>query len=249
MLLLGLYLPKALEFFDTIPCCASTRTCSGTVIGELSVDSVIVGALSLENTTFGRVIVEPGPLSEWGAPVMDGILGLAFPIIAMPLLSMLDGPFDEMMKRKLLPADIFSVYLSSVMNDSSSFVEFGAVDATYYTPPLITVPQDALQPVLGYWCTSVTGIKVGNTLQPGTTNVIGVIDTGTSLIAGPPDVVNPIIAQVRSGTHRVEWSVHSMEDPVVQSHWSPPLRNCVLNLSVKPLVKPAHTPPVGRHDR
>ena len=31
-------------------------------------------------------------------------------------------------------------------------------------------------------------------------NVIGVIDTGTSLIAGPPDVVNPIIAQINAST-------------------------------------------------
>ena len=92
------------------------------------------------------------------------------------------------------------MYLSSTFNDTSSFVAFGEVDPASYTPPLITVPQDPSQPLLGYWCTSVTGIKVGNTVQPGTTNVIGVIDTGTSLIAGPPAVVNPIIAQINATT-------------------------------------------------
>jgi hypothetical protein len=85
----------------------------------------------------------------------------------------------------------------------SSFVAFGEVDVgntpTHYTPPLLGAPQDALQPALGYWCTSVTGISVNGVVQPGTTGgIIGVIDTGTSLIAGPPDVVNPIIAQVNA---------------------------------------------------
>lgn len=80
----------------------------------------------------------------------------------------------------------------------SPAIAIAQVDPTSYTPPLITVPQDPSQPLLGYWCTSVTGIKVGDTVQPGTQNVIGVIDTGTSLIAGPPAVVNPIIAQINA---------------------------------------------------
>ena len=35
-------------------------------------------------------------------------------------------------------------------------------------------------------------------LSAGTTGVIGVVDTGTSLIAGPPAIVNPIIAQINA---------------------------------------------------
>jgi hypothetical protein len=182
---------------------------SGTVIGELDEDTVALGGLALAGAAFGRVTVEPGPLSEWGAPLFDGILGLAYPVIAMPLLSFLPGPVDYMMQRKLLPRNVFSVFLSSVANDSTSFVAFGAVDdsgaapgspASHFTPPLVTVPQDPLQPVLGYWCVGVTAIKVGGEGQPGTVNagLIGVVDTGTSLIAGPPAVVNPIIAQVNA---------------------------------------------------
>eukprot|EP00455_Lapot_gusevi_P004392 TRINITY_DN11824_c0_g1_i1.p2 TRINITY_DN11824_c0_g1~~TRINITY_DN11824_c0_g1_i1.p2 ORF type:complete len:150 (+),score=35.34 TRINITY_DN11824_c0_g1_i1:157-606(+) len=57
-----------------------------------------------------------------------------------------------------------------------------------------------MQPELGYWCVSVNAIKVGSTVQPGTSGIIGVVDTGTSLIAGPPAVVNPIIAQINAST-------------------------------------------------
>lgn len=178
---------------------------SGTVIGELSQDTVTVGGLALTQVDFGRVVVEPGPLSEWGAPTFDGILGLAYPIIAMPLLSFLPGPFDVMETRKLLPQDLFSVYLSNTINDSTSFVAFGEVDdaaKAHFLPPLINVPQDPLQPELGYWCVGLNAIKVGGVGQPGTVNagLIGVIDTGTSLIAGPPNVVNPIIAQINASS-------------------------------------------------
>ena len=172
---------------------------SGTVFGTLSMESVEVGGLTLPHTNFGRVTQEPGPLSEWGAPVFDGILGLAYPIIAMPMFSFLPGPFDEMMSRHLVPHNYFSVYLSSVENDTKSYVAFGDIPAGNHDPDtMVTVPMDKMQPELGYWCVSVTGIKVAGQTQPGTSGIIGVVDTGTSLIAGPPAVVNPIIAQVNA---------------------------------------------------
>jgi saccharopepsin len=173
---------------------------SGTVYGTLSIDTIHVGGLPLPNTTFGRVFSEPGPLSEWGAPVFDGIMGLAYPVIAMPMLSFLPGPFDEMMTRNLVPQPLFSIYLSSHENDTSSYVAFGDIPTTNYDGALVEVPQDALQPELGYWCVSVKSINVAGVPQSGTQNVIGVIDTGTSLIAGPPAVVNPIIAQINAST-------------------------------------------------
>ena len=67
-------------------------------------------------------------------------------------------------------------------------------------PAPSTIAAPPLPPRRSYWCTSLTAIKVGGVGQPGTVNagLIGVIDTGTSLIAGPPAVVNPIIAQVNA---------------------------------------------------
>jgi hypothetical protein len=167
-------------------------------LGTVSTDTVEVAGIALPKTPFGRVYAEPGPVDEWGAPVFDGILGLAYPIIAMPILIFLPGPFDEMVSRKIVPKPLFSVFLSSVENDTSSYVAFGEIPHENYEGSLITVNQNAMQPELGYWCVSVTGIKVGNQVQPGTSGIIGVVDTGTSLIAGPPAVVNPIIAQVNA---------------------------------------------------
>lgn len=190
-------------FWNSCPCLSCSLLLpygSGTVLGTLSTDTVTIGGVNLPNTSFGRVYEEPGPLSEWGAPVFDGILGLAYPIIAMPMFSFLPGPFDEMMSRGIVTENLFSIFLSSVENDTSSFVDFGEISHEHHVGELITAPQDAMQPELGYWCVSVTGIKVGSTVQPGTSGIIGVVDTGTSLIAGPPAVVNPIIAQINASS-------------------------------------------------
>ncbi|CUG91785.1 asparate peptidase, putative [Bodo saltans] len=190
-------------FYNSCPCLSCSLLIpygSGTVMGTLSTDTVVIGGVNLPNTSFGRVYAEPGPLSEWGAPTFDGILGLAYPIIAMPVFSFLPGPFDEMMSRGIVSQDLFSIFLSSNENDTTSFVDFGEVSHEHHTGEFITAPQNSMQPELGYWCVSVNAIKVGSTVQPGTSGIIGVVDTGTSLIAGPPAVVNPIIAQINAST-------------------------------------------------
>jgi hypothetical protein len=62
--------------------------------------------------SFGQITQEPGPDFDDG--FFDGILGLAYPVIAMPLASFLPGPFDNMMTMGIFAKNIFSVFLSSV---------------------------------------------------------------------------------------------------------------------------------------
>lgn len=169
---------------------------SGTVIGKLANDTVTVGGLALpaDATPFGEVIAEPGQAFNDG--FFNGILGLAYPIIALPLESFLPGPFDVMIKEKLLPEDIFSVYLSSTWNDSTSAVIFGGVDTSLFTGALTTIAFDPLQPLLGYWCVTLQEMTINGVVVKGTTNAIGVLDTGTSIITGPPKWFGPVIAQI-----------------------------------------------------
>lgn len=57
------------------------------------------------------------------------------------------------------------------------------------------VPFNPLQPLLGYWAITVNTIAVNGVVSPTYgTNVIGVVDSGTSLICGPPAQINPMIA-------------------------------------------------------
>lgn len=148
---------------------------SGTVFGALANDTVTWGPYSLPGAPVGLVSVEPG--ADFDDGVFNGILGLAYPFLAMPLLSYLPGPFDLLLASGVLPAPQFSVYLSSVNNDTSSALILGGTDARYFTGPLHTVPFNPLQPALGYWAVTVTSIAVNGATTNACNDCIGVVDT------------------------------------------------------------------------
>jgi hypothetical protein len=119
----------------------------------------------------------------------------AYPVIAMPLLSYLPGPFDLLMASHQLQRNAFSFYLSSTLNDTSSAMVIGGVSQQYYRGNFTTVPFNLLQPLLGYWAITIESISVNGQVQTAAcSNCIGVVDTGTSVIAGPPAYFNGIIA-------------------------------------------------------
>lgn len=124
--------------------------------------------------------------------------GLAFPVIAMPLLSFLPGPFDNLMASHTFQRNVFSFYLSSkpVGNDTSSALVLGGVNSKYYTGNFTTATFNAVQPLLGYWAITVDKMMLNGAVIDGTTGAIGVVDTGTSVICGPPKYMDAVIAQV-----------------------------------------------------
>lgn len=169
---------------------------SGTVFGFLGNDTVNVGGINLPAsvTPVGQVTVEPG--ADFDDGYFDGIVGLAYPVIAMPLLSMLPGPIDIMMQMHLLQKNQFSVYLSSTPNDTSSALVLGGIDNQYVNGTWTTVPFNIMQPLLGYWAITVDTIKINGRDTGACSSCIGVVDTGTSIITGPPAQMDPIIAKL-----------------------------------------------------
>lgn len=76
-----------------------------------------VGPYSIPSTGLGEITVEPGDdFTEGG---FDGLLGMAYPIIAMPLGSAPVAPFDRLMSMGVLPRNQFSFYLSSKDGDGA----------------------------------------------------------------------------------------------------------------------------------
>lgn len=52
--------------------------------------------------------------------------------------------------------------------------------------------------MFGYWLITIASVEVNGVVQPSAcSDCLGVVDTGTSLITGPPTYMDPIIAQVR----------------------------------------------------
>lgn len=172
--------------------CASNYSCflflpygSGTAFGSLSQDTFALGGVVIPSLDFGRIWAQPGSVSSWGGPTFDGILGLAYPIIAMPVGSMLPGPFEVMFARGILPEKLFSVYLSHTTNSSDSYIMFGAIptDTHFSGGTRVTASMPIAQLLFGYWMTDLTGISVGGKQQNVGPAGYAVIDTGTTLLA------------------------------------------------------------------
>lgn len=168
---------------------------SGIVYGKLARDVTHVAGYAIPNQVFGEMTVVNGNGSFAEAP-FDGILGLAYPIIAMPIPNGPAPVFDNLMAAGVLPKHQFFTYLSSTPGDAESVLVFGGVDESKVTGPFTSVAFDALQPLLGYWAVTLQAVNVDGKDTGACKDCIGVIDTGTSVIAGPPKVFDPIIAKL-----------------------------------------------------
>lgn len=160
---------------------------TGFLLGFLSNDTVTFGGVPITNVTFGQAVYMASFFSQ--VPI-DGILGLAFPDIAadgvVPVL-------DMMWAQGLISQFMFSTYLSSTPNDNSSMLFLGGVDPAYFSGPIHWSP--VILP--SYWVVGMRNVTIG----PGASHVCSphcpaVIDTGTSILAFPPHVGNPILKAI-----------------------------------------------------
>jgi len=168
---------------------------SGICAGTLVEETVGIGGLTLTNTTTGSIVVEPGEI--WVESPFDGILGLGYPMIAMPLdpNDPVLPPVDVMMKQSLLDKNQFAFYLTTCKPPSGSggadscdgsVLTFGGVDETKYSGDITWVKMPAIQKALGYWLVLGNGFDIGGkNLACGTIPCPMVVDSGTSIIVAP----------------------------------------------------------------
>jgi hypothetical protein len=161
---------------------------TGFVLGFLSTDDVQMAGITVTGQVFGQALYMA---AFFASTPVDGILGLAFQEIAA------DGVvpvFDNMMKQGLLAANEFSVYLSNTNNSYNSALLLGGTDPQYYTGSFtwaqVLVPS--------YWLVGMSAISVGGAVvhQCDLDYCPTVIDTGTSVILGPPYGINALIRQL-----------------------------------------------------
>jgi Eukaryotic aspartyl protease len=164
---------------------------SGVCAGFLGNETVTIGDAQAFNYTFGQTTLLPGP--DFEQP-FNGIAGLAYDIIALPIGSFLPTVFEALIAGGDLEEPILHVYLSSSNNSNSSQFLFGSVNNSVVNGPFNTVPMSLVQPVFGYWMVDVSEITVGGKVSD--VDFWGVIDTGTSIVTCPPLVCDPIIALI-----------------------------------------------------
>lgn len=154
---------------------------SGGISGFWSRDTVQLGALSASNFTFGEVTSASG--IAFIAGHLDGILGLGYQSISVDNLPVFVNEADTDDRS-------FSFFLSNT--DGDSYLVMPGTDDSLYTGELIY--HDVIEKK--YWSLNLTTIKVGDTIVPNVDEYKGVIDSGTSLIVGSNEIIDPILAKI-----------------------------------------------------
>ncbi|KAF5760509.1 putative phytepsin [Helianthus annuus] len=158
---------------------------TGSISGYFSEDDVQVGDLVINDQMFIEATREPGVTFLAGK--FDGILGLAFKEIsignAVPV-------WENMVNQHLVKDQVFSFWLNRKSEDGEGGeIVFGGVDPKHFTGEHTYVPVTQK----GYWQFDMGDVLIGG--KPAgfcTSGCSAIADSGTSLIAGPSEVIKQI---------------------------------------------------------
>jgi hypothetical protein len=161
---------------------------SGPVSGFLSQDELNVGGLVVKDQFFAEVNVTKGLGPAYYLGKFDGLFGLAFDTISV---SHLKTPFHRLVEEGKLDEPVFAFYLG---DKADGELTFGGTDKNHYKGEITYV--DVTSPT--YWSVNLDAVQAKDAKM--TTVNKAIIDSGTSLIAGPKDQVAQLAKLI--GAHK-----------------------------------------------
>lgn len=156
---------------------------SGPVAGYFSQDSVTLGDKTVKDVLFAEVTDTSGLGLAYKIGKFAGILGLAFPTISVNHVPVV---FEMMIEQGLVEEPVFTFYLTSDGTDGE--MDLGGIDTDHYTGEINYVPLVEED----YWACALDNMTFQNEGEPITTVTKAILDTGTSLLAGPSAEVKKI---------------------------------------------------------
>merc|ERR1719230_85371 len=161
---------------------------SGPVEGVFSKDTVTVGSIDVKHQPFAEVSkVSFGPLNlAFAAGKFDGLMGLGFKSISQ---YQIPTPFEAMVDQKLISEPVFAFYLQGDASKEGELV-FGGIDESHFTGDLVDVPLTSET----YWEVSLDAMSFGSSAVISSAQK-AIIDSGTSLLAGPKEAVEALAKQ------------------------------------------------------
>merc|ERR1719163_516461 len=157
---------------------------SGPVSGIWSADTVSIAGVSAKQQDFAEVEDASGLGLAYSIGKFDGILGLGWDRISV------DGvltPVHNLINSGELSEPVFAFYLG---DSAPGTLIMGGTDSSHYTGDFAYVPLKSED----YWRIELDDLKVGGTSM--TTCKTAIVDSGTSLLAGPKDDVTKIATKL-----------------------------------------------------
>jgi hypothetical protein len=159
---------------------------SGPVSGFQSVDTLNMGGLLVKSQEFAEVTNAAGLGAAYKLGKFDGILGMAFDVLSV---NKVPTPFDNLVSQGLIDTAQFAFYLGDSRTDKGELV-LGGTDPAHYSGDITWVNLLAAT----YWEITLNGMSVDGTSYTSGTKAI--VDSGTSILTAPSDVVASIAAQL-----------------------------------------------------
>jgi len=177
---------------------------TGDMSGRMASDAVAVAGVQVPNQDFLLSTREDGIVFSRGR--FDGVMGLGRKQLASVLADFMTGRgtmfYVNAINQKRVKKPEFSIYVSAKMGRPGAVV-LGGTNPKLYKGPLSF--HKGLSP--SYWMTELNGLKVGNTMVKAAIGARGIIDSGTSLMVGPPEIIQQILPQTK-----VESDCSNMKD-------------------------------------
>jgi len=152
---------------------------SGPVQGHFMSDNVKLADMTLES--FIMAEVSPWGLSGYLFSHYDGIMGLGFDSISVGGVPTV---MTALVERNMLDEQVFAFYLG---NHRPGELVLGGVDEAHYTGDFHYVPLSETT----YWQVALEGMRMGP--QSVSNASAAIVDSGTSLLAGPSADVKAIM--------------------------------------------------------
>jgi saccharopepsin len=167
---------------------------TGRMRGRRATDVVKVAGVNVKAQDFLLSTDEQGLVFRNGR--FDGVMGLGREALAGILSRGEEGrgvPFYiNAVQSNLLAEPKFSIYVSARMGRPGAVV-LGGVNPKLFKGPIFY--HKGHSPA--YWMVSLGTMRVGNEVVE-TGGARGIVDSGTSLLVGPPDIINRILPHVRA---------------------------------------------------
>lgn len=155
---------------------------TGEIWGHCIKDNICLGSTCVHGSFIAATYESENPFKSFA---FDGVLGLALPMMSQGSDFNLMGQLGE---RRALREPLFSVFLSDASSEQSE-VTFGEVKSDHLASDLFWVPvwRDS-----GYWEIHIDDVCLDDKAQELCVNCAVAVDTGTSELAGPSDVIQAL---------------------------------------------------------